>query len=67
MLTKVSDLLDVIHMVIIKNEGVNEIILDEIKSIDEKIKTGQLVNYTVDVPLFSTIVISEYNLLNSSK
>lgn len=43
----IGDLLDLIHMVIIKEQKENEIILKELTSIDEKIETGALVNYDV--------------------
>lgn len=61
MTTKISDLLDVIHLTVIKNSPAkeNDIMLDELKSIDEKIKNGLLANYTVDVPFFRTIILTE--------
>lgn len=43
----ISDLLDVIHFAIIKNLGENDIILDELTAIDNKIKAKRLVNYPV--------------------
>jgi hypothetical protein len=44
----IEDLLDVIHKAIIKNKGENKVILKELRSIDNKIKTGKLENYKVD-------------------
>lgn len=51
----ISDLIGLIHMVIIKEQGENEIVLKELSSIDEKIQSGQLVNYDVtDHPFWKT-------------
>lgn len=60
MQTTISDLLDVIHAAIIKNSGSNDIILEELQAIDEKIKAGKLVNYVVDTPFFRSIIAGEY-------
>jgi hypothetical protein len=59
MVTLISDLLDVIHFAIIKNSESreNNIILDELSRIDEKIRSGRLPNYPVnDVAFFKHIV-----------
>lgn len=63
--TVISDLLDIIHMVIIKEKGENDIILDELQSIDKKLKSGQLPNYEVNKnPLYRTIINSYINTNN---
>lgn len=48
----ISDLLTVIHKVIIKEQGENQIILKELSAIDEKISTGQLKDYDVSNDAF---------------
>lgn len=58
--TLISDLLDIVHMVIIKAEGENDIILKELKSIDDKIASGKLENYPVDNHPFFKTMLSKY-------
>lgn len=63
MKTTISDLLDVIHETIILHNGENTAILEELKSIDDKITSGKLYNFIVDVPFFKSIIIAEYGSL----
>ncbi len=52
----ISDLLDAIHYTIIKHYGVNEIILDELQKINEKIQGGELANLKlVGVPYWESL------------
>lgn len=55
----ISDLLDIIHMTIIKEQGDNFVILDEINSIGEKIKKGELKNYNINTPMYWTCVFED--------
>jgi hypothetical protein len=48
----ISDLLIVIHRVIIKEQKANEVILKELSAIDEKISTGVLKDYDVSNDAF---------------
>jgi hypothetical protein len=48
----ISDLLIVIHRVIIKEQKANEVILKELSAIDEKISTGVLKDYDVSNDVF---------------
>ncbi len=57
----ISDLLDVVHTTIIKEKGKNDIILDELRSIEKKIDEGKLKNYRiVDNPFW-------YSILNNAE
>ena len=60
MKTTISDLLDIIHDTIIRHEGENSSILQELKSIDDKIKSGKLKDHIVDTPFFKSIIRIEY-------
>lgn len=57
----IKDIVNLIHMTIIQKhpDQENTIILNEIKSIDSKIKNGQLENYQVDHPFYWTCVFGE--------
>lgn len=59
MQTRISDLIDVIHSTIIKNEGNNDVILHELQAIDNALQSGNLQNYIVDVPFFRSIIQAE--------
>lgn len=61
--TRISDLLSVIHYTIIKNHPSksNTVILDELNSIDNKIKSGELEDYKVDDTAFFKSIINSYN------
>jgi hypothetical protein len=62
MQTRISDLLDIIHLAIIKNSPSkeNDIIINELQSINEKIKNGLLPNYSVDDIRFFKYIINNY-------
>ncbi len=65
-MTKISDLLDIIHLAIIKEspEEENKVVLAELEAIDKKLNSGELPNYEVkNVPLFRTVVAKEYKEL----
>lgn len=55
-ITTISDLLEMVHLTIIKENGSNYIILKELEAIDKKIKSGKLKNYNVNTPLYWTCV-----------
>lgn len=55
----ISDLLDVIHYTVIKNEGENTVILHELQAIDRKIKEGRLANYPVQGVTFWESILSK--------
>jgi hypothetical protein len=57
--TKIQDLLDMIHLTIIKEKGVNDVILTEIQAIEDKIKSGALIDYDVNTPLYWTAVFAD--------
>lgn len=57
--TKIQDLLDMIHLTIIKERGVNDVILAEIQAIEDKIKSGALIDYDVNTPLYWTAVFAD--------
>ena len=56
----ISDLLDMVHFTIIKKKGENNIILDELDSIDKKIKSGELKNYVVNETTYFRAIINKF-------
>lgn len=57
--TTIQDLLDVIHFTVIKNEKVNNKILKEIQSIQDKIHSGKLPNYHIQTPMWWTCLFAD--------
>lgn len=55
----IGDLLDMVHLTIIKKRKINNVILKELKAIDEKIKKGKLKNYEVDCPLYWVAIFKD--------
>lgn len=53
----ISDLLYIIHYTIIKYKKENDVILEELQAIDEKITSGSLLNYAVnDVAFWKSMI-----------
>lgn len=59
--TTIEDLLAIIHLTIIKNDGENTKVLDELRSITEKIKSGELTNYAVNNNSFFQYILRKAN------
>ncbi len=65
-MAQISDLIDIIHNAIIKESPAkeNDIILEELKSIDAKIKSGELPNYSVnETAYFRSLIAREYKII----
>ncbi len=57
--TTIKDLLDMVHYTIIKEQKVNNVILEELEAIDKKIESGELKNYEINCPIYWTAVFKD--------
>jgi len=56
--TKISDLLDMVHMTLVKKKK-GTVILKHLQAIDEKIKSGELEDFEVDTPFYWTAIFKD--------
>ena len=57
--TTIQDLLDIIHLTIVKEKGENDVVLKEINAIGDAINNGTLTNYDINTPLYWTAIFKD--------